>query len=933
MRNDLFRGAGGLAFLAMCCLVASAQTSATGGAEKDSAAPSDAQLNLINGGFATGVLRPSDALGTIRWQSPAFATPFEFAVEEVNSVQFPVPKESPKSTGDYCLELAGGDVLFGAIRGLSGEHLELDESRFGPVHVKRSAIQRIFRWREADDLLYLGPNGLAEWTVSAGGQRGWREEFGQLVADGEGASITRDLKLPAQATIEVELSWKKKPDFVLALGTGSDEKINQQAFRFEVWENDLVIERETEREADVASVQKIDTAENRAHLVCYLDQAQNRCLVFSPQGEQLADLKFNKVRSEVLGGVRLTNKRGDLRLERLRVGRWNGEPPQPIQADKARIHRLDGTILYGQFSGFDPQRQEFLLKTDTGEARVAAKDMSSLFLAPEETDPPPRSIRAVYQDGCQVSGELMRVEEEILRIAAPALRDPLVAPLAQLRSLVGLHQGAPQGSDARLSGNLELQGLKLRGVLRDGQAENGVSCLTWQPLGSRTAGALRPGVSGRIVYREPPPPRPKAPKAPQPAQRKPAGFVEGFVQALGNNPQGAAASGGTRSLHLRTGDTLPCEVTKIDEQGVWFQSTVSDAKFVPHDRVKAVELAPETASVVKLYKHKRDRLLTLPRMQRDSPPTHLIRSRNGDYLRARIAGMDETRLQLEVRLENRELPRERVARIIWLHADELADEPHEAPDAAGSDGVRVQTLRSDGNRLTFIARQVANTAGDADEPVIVGESDILGGCRVPLARIDQLLIGGAIERAAAQLDYQQWKLQNAIDPKFVQAEEDDEGGSAPGGDSPLVGKPAPDFQLELLGGEKFQLSAHKGKIVVLDFWATWCGPCLKSMPQVERVTREFEDQGVELIAVNLEETPKQITPLLERHKLNLTVALDRDGVVAERYAASAIPQTVIIDREGKIVRLYVGANPRLEDQIRETLQSLVSPGDGKADGK
>ena len=64
------------------------------------------------------------------------------------------------------------------------------------------------------------------------------------------------------------------------------------------------------------------------------------------------------------------------------------------------------------------------------------------------------------------------------------------------------------------------------------------------------------------------------------------------------------------------------------------------------------------------------------------------------------------------------------------------------------------------------------------------------------------------------------------------------------------------------------------------------------MPQVERVTQEFRDQGVQLIAVNLQETPKEITAMLERHKLDLTVALDRDGVVAEKYAANAIPQTV-----------------------------------------
>src|SRR5262249_12272986 len=142
-------------------------------------------------------------------------------------------------------------------------------------------------------------------------------------------------------------------------------------------------------------------------------------------------------------------------------------------------------------------------------------------------------------------------------------------------------------------------------------------------------------------------------------------------------------------------------------------------------------------------------------------------------------------------------------------------------------------------------------------------------------------------------------------------------------DSPMVGKPAPDFELDLLGGKSFRLSKARGKVVILDFWATWCGPCVSAMPQVERVAREFRDRDVQLVAVNLQETEKQITSMLERHKLDVTVALDRDGDVALKYAASAIPQTVIIDREGNVSRLFVGGGPQLEGQLREAVEALM----------
>jgi peroxiredoxin len=237
-----------------------------------------------------------------------------------------------------------------------------------------------------------------------------------------------------------------------------------------------------------------------------------------------------------------------------------------------------------------------------------------------------------------------------------------------------------------------------------------------------------------------------------------------------------------------------------------------------------------------------------------------------------------------------------------------------AKQPADGSRLRVQVVRSDGVRLTFAPEKFADAA-------LSGTSDVLGACRVPMNQIDQLLIGGAIEQAASQLAYQQWVLHHAIEPKFANGGDSGDGGDA-GTESVLVGKPAPLFELDLLAGGKFRLADQKGHVVVLDFWATWCGPCLAAMPQVERAARDFADQGVQLIAVNLEEAPKQIKSMLERHKLDLTVALDRDGAVAEKYKASAIPQTVIIDKEGNVVRVFIGGGPNFDDQVRDALRPL-----------
>jgi thiol-disulfide isomerase/thioredoxin len=880
-----------------------------------------AVLHLRNGGYVPGGLLPAEEPGLVHWQSPSFAAPFVFSSGLVNAIHFPVPATLPAPSGEYCFELAGGDVLYGSLLAMDSGEAELDVPRLGKIHVQRSIINRMYRWKSGADLLYLGPNGLAGWRELPA-PRSWREEQGQPWTDKDGAAIRGDFKLPARATLEFELSWKNRPDFVLAVGVGDDERTIARAFRFEVWERDLVVQRETEQEADVASVGEILPGPGRVHLLAYLDQEKGRMLVFSPDGKPLADLKVGSGKPEVLGGLSLANKRGDLRLERLRIGQWNGEPPRDVERNKSRLHRVDGSIVYGQVVRFDAASKSFVIADGKGEQRVPQDQIGGLFLT-QPGEPPVREIAAVYQDGSRLGGELRRVEKQSLSLKTPGITEVLELPVDGLRSIVMLRTQSPPPI-GELPGLLELDGIRLPGRLVDGREQPGASGLVWQAQGSRSATPLRPGVSGRIVYREPAPPAPRQQAVQRHAPQGAGGFVAGFLSALsGNGDQPAQADGKRRSLYLRSGDVIPSEVTTIDDRGVSFRTSISTSTFVPHEKVQAAELAQEGTPSVKINRAKRERLLTLPRMQKQDPPTHLIRSRNGDFLRGRLIKMDDKVAQVEVRLETKEIPRDRIASIIWLHPSrpDVAGEVSLPP--ADKAATRVQSIRNDGIRLTFVTERLAGRA-------LSGKSDVLGPCQVDLKNVDQLLIGGGIEKAAALLAYQQWKLKDAPEPREEKAEDGQSAsGRAAGTESPLVGKPAPEFELDLLGGSKFRLAQYRGKIVILDFWATWCGPCLQAMPQVEKVAGEFRDRGVELIAVNLQEEPREITSMLERHKLHPRVVLDRDGVVAEKYAANAIPQTVVIKGDGTVARLFVGGGPHLGDQLRESLEAIFKT-DGPA---
>lgn len=905
-------------------------------AEPGPTAPGTVVL-FTDGDFLSGSLIDSTEEGIFRLQSPVFTAPLRFRADSVRSIQFPVANKLPAPEGQYCFELAGADVLYGSLTSLDADKAVIDVPGLGPLHVERAIIRRFYRWNK-DDLIFSGPSGLKGWQI-VGDAKTWREDGAHFVTDHEGAVIRGDFRAPPLARYEVELSWSSKPDFVLALGVGEEPETAQRAFRFEVWDNELIVRRETEREADVAALQPIAAGPGRVRFQAFLDQQNGKILVFSAAGQQLAELnvvndkspsppKISTARPQMLlrvptgrlpslGGVQLTNRRGDVRLERLTIGRWYGERPHVAGTDKATVYSADGAAAHGELKSYDPAKREFVLVEAGTDRRMSEDQVLDVVLSQAEEASQP-AARAVDLSGMRISGNLLRVEQHQVWLQSPGIQEPLGLPLEGLQSLIVLRHEGGVAVPRLKDGRLESAGALLHGRFVE-RREGDDGCLVWQSRHSDTPAALARGVAARVVYRDRAPP-----PTPQPQRQStvdaPAGGIARLALAPVRTLLGLRAAPSkpqpTKSapvLHLRTGDTIACTETSINEQGITFRTELADATFVAHEQLQALELMPN-AEPVSIFKLKKERLLMLPRMQRENPPTQLIRSVDGDYLRGRLVSMDDKQLQVEVRLETQAIPRGSVARIIWLHPEETAA-ASPAGQADPPAGTRVQAVPSDGNRLTFFAEQLAGTT-------LSGRSEILGSCHVNLEQVDELLIGAAIEQSAATLAFHQWKLTSAAEP-LVNEEPPADGGE--GLESVLVGKPAPDFELDLLDGAKFHLADHQHKVLVLDFWASWCGPCLQVMPQIDRVVQEFTDQHVELVTINLQETPDQIKTAVERLQLHRPIALDRDGLVAEKYGVTAIPQTVVIDADGKVARLFVGGSARFDEQLRGALNSVLNP--------
>ncbi|MEE2680741.1 MAG: redoxin domain-containing protein [Planctomycetota bacterium] len=150
----------------------------------------------------------------------------------------------------------------------------------------------------------------------------------------------------------------------------------------------------------------------------------------------------------------------------------------------------------------------------------------------------------------------------------------------------------------------------------------------------------------------------------------------------------------------------------------------------------------------------------------------------------------------------------------------------------------------------------------------------------------------------------------------------------PGEDSfhPTEGTPAPDFTLKTLdGSEEVTLSKLKGQVVVLDFWATWCAPCVAGLPTVDSVTRSFKNRGVVFYAVDLREQASRVSKFMEKKGWNFTVLMDERGDVAKAFGVGGIPHSVLIDREGVIRHVHIGFGGKeaLEKQLNEELEGLV----------
>ena len=142
--------------------------------------------------------------------------------------------------------------------------------------------------------------------------------------------------------------------------------------------------------------------------------------------------------------------------------------------------------------------------------------------------------------------------------------------------------------------------------------------------------------------------------------------------------------------------------------------------------------------------------------------------------------------------------------------------------------------------------------------------------------------------------------------------------------SPREGFLAPDFTLDTLDGTKVTLSELRGKIVLINLWATWCPPCRAEMPALENAYKQYKDSGVIVLGLNVtnQDSEKDIPPFVDEFGLTFPILFDRDGSVSALYQLKGLPTTYFVNREG-IIRTVVVGGPMNETFIRSKIEALL----------
>lgn len=946
-----------LAPLAMClstlCAIGKAQvTDSKDSIEKDPLSV----LRLQGGDTLRGAWRSSDQNNLLLWECPSFLAPIKFPWESIQLIQNnssqnknQLEQESTlnkSSTPVFCAELVTGEVLSGSLVSISKEQLEIQVDELGKLTVPTQQVQYLLRLSASNDqaVQVLDANQWEQILPATRNGRAtkWYLKAGEIATDTSGTTISQWTNLPELATIDIDVSWDQaSPNWWLTLGEPRRMELQVRKLQNRKLLN-VTLLLENSKDADVTTIQ-LPYEEDQALKLKLLCDANKGVYVLMRDNQVLGRLRGNP-KEQLVGRTKVsfTNTAlGVLTLRDLRVSRSAFAIPAEVRESSSKQIEwmtVNRGTFFGEIQPSDSANSGDDVASNSSSVKVLGGNGSPIEIPineieriefPNPTDGSTNAYAVELIDGKRFASTTIESYSDqdakgiVLEILGQKLRFALEDIKRISRRSSPLPEEANEETDAgksRISQRLvtdEVISLgKVADVTKINETQNTFS---WLPRFAKEPVPLNPHSDGAI--------EPILTQANPDAPRR-SKNTDGLATLRADTPAsdndfGKPLKPEDPSLFLLSGDCFPALVRRGDDTDVYFESPLFPKQSIDQALVRGIRFL-DYRGIEKLDRATRNRMLTVPRLQRSNPPTHLVVSRDGDLLRGQLLHFDRDQLVLDVRGEARTVLVKNIAELIRLDQAPKLDatgsvEP-EVEDSVASEQEHplssYQVILDQGARVSLIPTSV-----DAQE--LRGRHPQLGECVLPWSSVLRVSLGDAISIDASRNRYGKWKLQHAPDPKYIN--EAEEGNDRPS-DTPqmrLIGQGAPDFDLMKIDGTPFRLKEMRGKILILDFWATWCGPCIRSIPTLIDISKEYKEAGVELVLVNLEEPENRVRPFLERFKTIPTVVLDTDGSVSKQYAVSAIPHTVLIDRDGGIADIFVGASEENEESLRKKIDELL----------
>jgi peroxiredoxin len=357
--------------------------------------------------------------------------------------------------------------------------------------------------------------------------------------------------------------------------------------------------------------------------------------------------------------------------------------------------------------------------------------------------------------------------------------------------------------------------------------------------------------------------------------------------------------------YMVNGDVIPCDLISLNENGAKVATPWGSEVFVQGSHWKSIELNANGSKIKHSFtKESRDTMLTLPRQTERSLSPHVLLGRNGDLLRGCVVAVSQDAIELDSKQEPMVVDRKNVTAIGFLAMEEQT-----APTDAELEHQITLMLRG-GFRLIVRVRESNGTSLEC-------ESASLGRCLIPIESIDR--VGIAKPELGNELSpYTGWFVRYAKAPRWSENQ------ASMADPNAMVGQRLSDFELSSLDGSTFKLSDYAGRVVVLDFWATWCGPCIASIPEILNEMQQFPATEAVFLGVNSTETPDVVRAFVERKSLKgFNSLFDFDQSLSNKLGVTGIPHTVVIGPDGEVAHVHVGYTPGVADEIARQVRDLL----------